>query len=831
MKHLLISLMLSLLLVPVCVSAQETKTWQSVELGELDWPAASIDNMFIPLANPSLLATDHANGLGWAHLFMDKKFRKHYWLFANLDGLSYNYEYNKNPLTERSENYHTLAMGSELLPAHILPNLYVGSNYRWRNNKFGKGDFRTALTYRPHNSASLALILDHPYSESPEYHAGVALRPLAWIPSLQDYRVELSADIDYSKEIVDGYGLKAAGDYEFRSPVLGINTQLLDGLNIGATYNLDTETAMVNFSLSSAMTDLGILGNVKEKNNYAFPYVHFAEEAFKPFLGLKGKNWYDMKLNGAVVSYPAPKYSFGQFRLFDKGTRSIEALARELKQAKDDPTIQGILLKNPSFTASYALMQELVAAVRDFKGSGKKIVAYYDNISNGGYIFASSVADQIYLNPLGSLDLRGLSVTSPYFNALLDTLGIDVLNFRSHRYKTAGNMLSESEMTPAEREVYDSMLQSIYGQMIASIEEGRGSKLKSSVSQAIDGGPYYLAQDALDAGLVDGVIYEDELDDKLREEHKFTGKAGSLADYRDYSWTKPKESLVAVIYANGNIVMGKGTPGQNIAHKTTVDLIRAARKNKAYKGIILRVDSGGGSAQASDIILRELQKAQTENKLPVVVSMAGVAASGGYYISCGADRIIADPATLTGSIGVIGLSLNMQRLFDKLHVNWSTVKKGANADYGSIYRPWSEEEKLRMTSMIETIYEDFVSKVDKGRPNLSLEDVHSLAQGRVWTGEQALANGLIDALGGMDTALEQMRELTGIKGKIRLVDATTNPNSVSLQMSGDPFGSLPGMDILSTLADDYIQAYELWRGFHDESILMLSPVNAESVEF
>ncbi len=816
MKHLLITLMLSLLLLllPLIAGAQSVANLGNADLDSLGLPAASIDNLLIPLANPSLLGTDGANGLG----FMKNWGEKNHWWFLNMDGLSYVCEYVRNDDADKSANYHTIATGSELLPAHILPNLYFGGHYRWLNNKFGKGDFRTAFTYRPHNSTSLAFLCDHPYKESPRYHVGAAIRPLAFVPNLKDYRLELSADLDYNKD---------GGEYGIGNATFGINTQILDGLKIGASLNPDSETLMLKFSLSGSKTELGAY----VADGATMPYIHFADEAFKPFLGIKSKNWYDMKLNGAVASYPAPKYSFGQFRLFDKGTRSIEALARELKQAKDDPTIQGILLKNPSFTASYALMQELVAAVRDFKGSGKKIVAYYDNITNGGYIFASSVADQIYLNPLGSLDLRGLSVTSPYFNALLDTLGVDVMNFRSHRYKTAGNMLSESEMTPAEREVYDSMLQSIYNQMIASIEEGRGSKLKSSVAETIDGGPYYLAADALNAGLVDGVIYEDELDDKLREEHKFTGKAGSLADYRDYSWAKPKESLIAVIYANGNIVMGKGTPGQNIAHKTTVDLIRAARRNKAYKGIILRVDSGGGSAQASDIILRELQKAQTENKLPVVVSMAGVAASGGYYISCGADRIIADPATLTGSIGVIGLSLNMQRLFDKVHINWSTVKKGANADYGSIYRPWSEEEKLRMTSMIETVYEDFVSKVDKGRPNLNLEDVHSLAQGRVWTGEQALANGLIDALGGMDTALEHMRELTGITGKIRLVDATTGDDAIALHMSGDPLDSLPGMDILSTLADDYIQAYEYWRDFQNENVLMLSPLNSPTLEF
>lgn len=815
--------LLLLLLLPVFATAQTSPDWRYVNLRDLDFATASQDNLFAPLVNPSLLATDGANGLGWSDVWMDGKMKAHYWLFANLDGLSYVYEYNRD-IHNKSFNNHTLALGSELFPAHILPNLYAGTGYSWTNNKFRKGAFRTALTYRPHDSASLALRLDNPYQGAPAYHAGLALRPLAFVPRIADYRLELSADLDYSKD--------EAGDYGFRAPVLGINTQVLDGLNIGATYNLDTETAMLNFGIGSGKTALGSLASAKKgQQTYALPYVHLADEAFKPFFGSKSQKWYDMKLKGNIVTYEAPKYSFGQINFYESDSRSIEDIIRDLKTAKDDSNIQGILLKNPSFSTSLALMQELVAAVQDFKSSGKKVAAYYDNIGNAGYIFAASVADLIYLNPQGSIDLRGLSVTSPYFHDLLDAIGVDVLNFRSHRYKSAGNMLSESEMTDAEREVYESMLQSDFDQLVALMQAGRGSKLKASVAETIDAGPYFQAQDALDAGLVDSLIYEDQLPKELKSACKFSATDTCLPDYRDYDWSKPREKLIAVIYTSGNIIMGKGTPGKNIGHETTVKQIRAARNNKDYKGIILRVDSGGGSGQASDIILHELQLAQTENKKPVVVSMAGMAASGGYYISCSADRIVADPATLTGSIGVIGLTLTVPRLMEKIKVNWSSVKKGAHADFGTPYRAWTDEEKLRMTSAIENFYEDFVSKVDKGRPNLSLEDVHALAQGRVWTGEQAKANGLIDDLGGLDTALEHMREITGIKGKIRLVDATTKPNAMTFRMNSDPLGSLPGLDALQTIGADYIKVYELWRDFHNDKALMLCPLGADSIEF
>ncbi|MGC9362915.1 MAG: signal peptide peptidase SppA, partial [Candidatus Syntrophosphaera sp.] len=352
---------------------------------------------------------------------------------------------------------------------------------------------------------------------------------------------------------------------------------------------------------------------------------------------------------------------------------------------------------------------------------------------------------------------------------LLDHLGVDVQNYRSHKYKNAGNMLSESEMTEAEREVYDSLLQSMYDQMIAAMNAGRGDKLKASAQEAVDAGPYFLAQDALDAGLVDALTYEVNLSKDLDKDFGFSKKESVLPDYRDYAWAHPKQNLIAVIYASGNIVMGKGTPGKKIAHETTVNLIRKARKDDNYKGIILRVDSGGGSAQASDIILHELQLAQDVDHKPVVVSMSGMAASGGYYISCGADRIIAEPSTLTGSIGVIGLGLSIPRLLEKIKVNWSTVQKGRNADFGSMFRDSTQEERAAMTNLIEAVYDDFVAKVAKGRENLSPEDVHAIAQGRVWTGEQAMANGLIDDLGGLDKAIEHMRDLTGIEGNITLV--------------------------------------------------------------
>jgi protease-4 len=808
-----------LIIIPALAFAQQStpKAHQYLNLGGLDWPSASTENLFTPLVNPSLLGTGNSSGFGWAQGVENMKLQKHYWLFANLKNLSYVFESGPDQLDE-TESHHTLAMGTPL-----SRNMYIGTSLRWQNSEIGQADWRSALTMRPHKSTSLALRLDNVDNHSPAYHAGLSLRPLAFVNPRLEQRLELSADMDYDKD---------DGSYGVNDLSVGIQTRLLDGLNIGGGYNFDKKTAMLNFSLSLNKTELGTLSQIQSgsKGNLA-PYIHLSDNMFRPFLGLKKSQWYDMKLSGTVKTYVEPKFSLGNIRVMDSSTKSIETIIQDVKRAKDDESVKGILFKNPSFSTSYALLQEFSAALEDFKTSGKKISFYYNNISNGSYMFAASVADAIYLNPLGMLDLHGMSVNSPYFAELLDKVGVDVLNFRSHKYKNAGNMFSESEMTEAERESYDTLLESIFSQMVAGVEAGRGEKLAEPFTQLVDEGPYFLATDALDAGLIDKIIYEDELERTLKADFGFKKTRKKVHNYVDYTWHKPRETMIAVIYAQGDIVMGKGEPGKKIAHENTVKLIREARQNPLYKGIILRVDSGGGSAQASDVILRELELAQWENFKPVVVSMAGAAASGGYYISCGANHIVADPATLTGSIGVVGLMFTFPRLYEKLGVNWSTVKKGANSDFGANHRTWSDEEVQRMEHYIESAYEEFVGKVDRGRKNLSYDEIHEIAQGRVWTGEQALENGLVDELGGLDTAVEAMRRIAHIKGDIKLVDATTSKKGMQVTMKANPLEASLQEDFLGEILDDYIRAYELWRDFGNEKTLMLSPLETKNLKF
>jgi len=819
MKSLVKFLILLLPFLFCSVAAAQTKSDSiSVLLSAQDFPVASVDNMFIPISNPSLLGTGFASGVGLAYLNDEKEWQNHYWIFLNTDFLSYIYEF------DHSEKYHTLALGTELFPAHILPNLYAGTNYRWQESGFEDGSFRSGVTYRPHNSTSIAFTWDNPKHQSPYYRLGLAVRPFVFFDTIADYRLELSVDANYAHSEKDK-------DYEINKPIIGIQTQILDGVKIGATYNLENEAALINFSLCPRNLEAGGLLHSKKNDNYGIAWAQVTDLNYKPFLGYTKPSWYKMDLKGNIVTYSAPKYKIGKITIYDTGDKSIESIIDNIKQAKDDPEIEGILLKNPSFSTSLALQEELVDTFNDFKSSGKKVSFYYDNISNGGYIFASSIADKIYLNPMGSVDLRGLSISSPYLKNMLASLGIEVLNFRSHEYKDAGNMFSEERMTAAEREAYESLLQSLYDQILQRMEKGRKDKLVASANEIINDGPYFIANDALEKGLVDAIIYEDQLNNSLKKDFKFSSQQKELTEYREYAWAKPKENLVAVIYASGNIVSGKGTPGQKIAQETTVNLIRKARKDKQYKGIILRVDSGGGSAQASDIILRELELAKTENKKPIVVSMAGAAASGGYYISCNADKIVAEPSTLTGSIGVLGLAFNSTEMFHKIKVNWDTVKKGEHSDMGSLYRPWTEEEKQIVTRSIENCYDIFVEKVDNGRPNITLEQVKQYAQGRIWTGEQAQNIGLVDELGGLEKAKENMSELIDKKGKITLVDATTKKEGLKISINISELNAFAPVKALNAVNSDYIKLYELWNDFGQDKALMLCPILPETLQF
>jgi len=276
----------------------------------------------------------------------------------------------------------------------------------------------------------------------------------------------------------------------------------------------------------------------------------------------------------------------------------MEEIIEKVKTLKNDDRISGIVFQAGNLSVGLAKFQELQDAFLDFKSTGKKIIFYYDYISNSNYVFASSVADKIYLNPGGILDLRGISASIPYIKGLLDTLGIEVIRFQSHAYKNAANMFTETHMTEAEREMYEDFLSELYAQIVLMISEGR-NMTDEQVRTAIDNGPYLLAERALEAGLVDGLIYRDQLEDTLKTLYgdvQITNKYKIPENRVD--WSDDPTAKIAVIYAVGYIHSGESVPGKSIGDKTYMEAIEQARKDPSIKGIILRIDSGGGSSLA-----------------------------------------------------------------------------------------------------------------------------------------------------------------------------------------------------------------------------------------
>jgi protease-4 len=362
--------------------------------------------------------------------------------------------------------------------------------------------------------------------------------------------------------------------------------------------------------------------------------------------------------------------------------------------------------------------------------------------------------------------------------------------------------------------------------MVKMIETGRGKKLTKSAQQVIDEGPYFIAENALQAGLVDKLMYEDELKEMIKSNFgNWKEITQPLPDFVKQNWSEPAKDKVAMIYAVGNIHMGKGKNGKTIGSETTAKAIRKAREDKSMKGIIIRVDSGGGSALASDIIAREIALCnEGKNKKPVIISMAGAAASGGYYISAFADKIVAQPATITGSIGVVGIIPNFSEMYKKIGLNWSTVKTGQQADFAATHRPFTEKEKQMISSSIEHVYWSFADVVAKGR-KMTREAVHEIAKGRVWTGKQAYDRGLVDELGGMKKAKELMTKAAGLKHDIELVEFEYSDKSFEINplalMSANVLEQLPEelTNTLNQLAD--INSYG------NEKVLLLMPYQIE----
>ncbi|HOT88447.1 MAG TPA: signal peptide peptidase SppA, partial [Bacteroidales bacterium] len=499
-----------------------------------------------------------------------------------------------------------------------------------------------------------------------------------------------------------------------------------------------------------------------------------------------------LKLNEEIAdrssSNPFNNFDFSSFKT--SKSPGLNEILQNIKKAKTDDNIKGIFLDLGTIPSGIATIEEIRNALLDFKSSKKFIISYSEEYTQKAYYIAS-VSDKVYLYPEGALDFKGLNGEVMFFKGLLDKLDVDVQILRHGKFKSAVEPFVLDKMSEPNKEQTLKYISGIWNQMLEGISESR----KMSIAQLngiADSFKIQKAQDAVTYKLVDKLLYKDELLAELRNllgiGKKEKINSISLQKYTSVPDKTKKihktKDKIAVIYALGEIVSGKGDD-ETIGSDRISEAIRKARLDSAVKAIVLRVNSPGGSALASDVIWREVDLSKKTK--PVVVSMGDVAASGGYYIACAATRIVADPTTLTGSIGVFGLIPNLKGLFNnKLGVSFDNVKTNNYADIGSTYRPLTKSEENIYQTSVENIYETFITHVAEGR-GMTKEKVDSIGQGRVWNGVDALEIGLIDEFGGLEKSIEIAAKLAKIEEyKIQSLPAQKDPfTQIMEELSGE----------------------------------------------
>jgi protease-4 len=511
-------------------------------------------------------------------------------------------------------------------------------------------------------------------------------------------------------------------------------------------------------------------------------------------------------LNSQIVDRTA-EFPFEGMDFFGDDQMPVELkdITDKIKKAKEDPKIAGIFLKLSMVNGASTSIEDIRNALIDFKSSGKFVWNYSDILTQKAYYLAS-ISDRIFLAPEGELLFQGMSSEKMYLMGLFDKLDLKPTLIRAGDYKSAGEMFINYEMSDYDRKQTEEFLFPLFERMIGQIAKSR--KMDPQQLRLIsDSMLVRTADDALSLGMVDDLMYVDAVYDALKD---FTKKKKlhfvKLKNYRESSESKEKKKKkeytsdrIAVIYAVGNIGFGKGSES-SIGSDGLTKVIRKARKDDKIKAIVLRINSPGGGALPSDLIWREVKLA-AEAK-PLVVSMGALAASGGYYIACPADSILAEPNTLTGSIGVFGLHMNMEDFWkNKLGIGFNRVKTGEYSDLMNPNRAITADEEMIIQSFVNETYNDFKSKVAEGRV-MDMAVVDSLARGRVWSGVDAVANGLVDRLGNLYDAIDVAANMAGLE----------NYRIKELPKKSNPFESIPFLGaqmykeriMRKEMGDDYI---------------------------
>lgn len=487
---------------------------------------------------------------------------------------------------------------------------------------------------------------------------------------------------------------------------------------------------------------------------------------------------FDYQIKDRTSNNPFENFDFSTFETQDN--LGLDKILSNIEKAKTDSRIKGIYLDLTSMNTGMASLEEIRNALKDFKKSGKWIISYSEVYMQSTYYLAS-LSDKIYLNPAGLVEMRGLATELMFFKNALEKLDVEMQIIRHGKFKSAVEPYILEKMSDSNREQMNLILSSAWGSILNDISESRKISIEE-LNIIADDIKIQTAADAVKYGFVDKALYKDEVLEELKTR---TGASSyddinyiSLRKY-DNSKAIPNNSKneIAIIYASGEINSGKSRDDV-MGSETISEAIREARLDNNVKAIVLRVNSPGGSALASDVMWREVVLAKKVK--PVVVSMGDVAASGGYYIACAANKIVADEKTITGSIGVFGVVPNAQGFFNnKLGITFDVAKTNKHADIMTIFKPLSAEEKDIIQIGVEKIYDDFIGKVAEGR-GMTKEQVDSIGQGRVWLALDAKKIGLVDEIGGIDKAISIAKDLAKL----------TDYKTVDFPKMKDPFEQL-----------------------------------------
>jgi protease-4 len=727
---------------------------------------ATVDRPLSGIINPAALGFWTSMGLEYAHGFTDSTYGGDDGFLLASQGAFFSLEWlhHDDGIFRRK---YSLALGDR-----VIPNFYAGLSFAWFGGGSpvykGRKDWKLGFLYHPRPFASLALVIDRINEPSfggirqeRLYRPGLGLRPFG-------NKITFSADafIEEGRDIS-----KTVGQYRIAlGPFRGVSFVTDYRSNGQWRFNL-------NFSVQQ--TRLG--GQIKylDEDHYrgGTYFIEVGAEEYRSGLSrtpLPGS----MKLTGNIVEEPRGR------SLFAPSKQSFYSVIDDLRRGADDPRIGSVIVKIEDVHLDLANAQELRSALAEYKANGKAVIVYMEQAGNLEYYLAS-VADRIFMSPTGLLEIKGLAITTRFYTGTMDKLGIKAQIVRTGPYKTFGDAFVDTALTEAARQQIDWLLDDIYAQFVDTIASGRNIPAEE-VRELIDNGPY-TSQDAYGVGLVDSLLYYDEL----------TENGGPFAAHLDltrlYSipyynprWSEPKQ--IAIVYADGSIVEGQsGTSlleGRTVGSSTLSKTLKTVRYNPDIKAVVFRVNSPGGDVFASEEIYRQLVLLRKEK--PVIVSMGGVAASGGYYISCPGDEILALPGTITGSIGVVMGKVDLSGFYHKIGLKDVTIKRGRHADIRSADRAATPEEMALIDTMLWEYYGDFVDKVSTWR-EISPDSVNAIGEGRVWTGHQARDNGLINSYGGIYDAIALARRKANFmpKDKIEVVTYPVYRFSF-LPLSGTP---------------------------------------------